>query len=140
MLKYIGMLGMFLFVMSCKSKENKVQDLHTEVMEIHDEVMPKMTNLHSSRKELEIALKQGADSIKVFELLEKVDAADEAMMVWMDEFDMPDSTVDEAIVLDYLQAEKVRILKVKTDIESCVGSVSEFAAKYITTSLDSLRQ
>ena len=140
MFKYIGMLGMFLFVMSCKSKENKVQDLHTEVMEIHDEVMPKMTNLHSSRKELEIALKQGADSIKVFELLEKVDAADEAMMVWMDEFDMPDSTVDEAIVLDYLQAEKVRILKVKTDIESCVGSVSEFAAKYITTSLDSLRQ
>ncbi len=140
MLKYIGILGCFLLIISCKSNENKVQDLHTEVMEIHDEVMPKMTNLHSSRKELEIALKQGADSTKVFELLEKVDAADEGMMVWMDEFDMPDSTVDEAIVLDYLQSEKVRILKVKSDIENCVASVSEFAAKYITISLDSLRQ
>ena len=132
-------LVLVVVMISCGEKKASIQDLHSEVMEIHDSVMPKMTDLHSSRKELEIALKQGADSTKVFNLLQNLDEADELMMVWMDEFKMPADDAEEQLKMDYLFSEKKRISEIKNKIEKSIADVSAFTAQYVRESVDPLR-
>ena len=128
-----------LLVISCGNNKTSIQDLHSEVMQIHDVVMPKMSDLQSSRKELALALKEGADSTMVFDLLQKVDDADESMMVWMDEFKMPADDAEEQLKLDYLNSEKRRISEIKSKIETCIANVSSFSASYVKKAVDSLR-
>lgn len=140
MLKNVMYVLIILSMLSaCGEKKASIQDLHTEVMEIHDAVMPRMTDLHSSRKELEMALKQGADSTTVFDLLQRLDDADESMMVWMDEFKMPAEEADEQLKMDYLYSEKKRIAEVKKKIEESISEVSSFTAQYVKQAVDSLR-
>lgn len=139
MFRKLMSLVLVVLMISCGEKKTSIQDLHSEVMEIHDSVMPKMTDLHSSRKELEIALKQGADSTMVFNLLQHVDEADEMMMVWMDEFKMPAEDAEEQLKMDYLFSEKKRISEIKDKIEKSIADVSAFTAQYVKQSVDSLR-
>jgi hypothetical protein len=124
-------------LMSCKEEQVASKDLEMQVMDIHDEVMPKMSNIQSAKKELEMALKNGADSTKVFELLGELDAADEAMMVWMDEYTVPDgSTEDEKVT--YLNVELARIKEVKDKMLNSIKNVSTFTSAYIKPMNDSL--
>src|SRR5690606_40825126 len=68
LLPYTTLFRSFLFA-ACTNKPGTLQIMEQEVMDIHDEVMPKMSDIHKSRKQLQIALENGADSMHVFTLL-----------------------------------------------------------------------
>ena len=131
-----------LFAMSgfigCNEGNEEVKKLEDEVMAIHDEVMPKITDLFSAKKELEIALKNGADSITVFSLLKELDGADESMQMWMEEYEMPDESLDKALKMSYLNEEKSKITKVKESILASIDKTTQFTGKYIKIEQDSL--
>jgi ABC-type oligopeptide transport system substrate-binding subunit len=124
---------------SCNPELAKSKVLEEEVMSIHDEVMPKMTDLQSAKKELEMALANGADSTSVFELLNQVDEADESMMVWMEEYEGPGEAASEEDKLNYLNLELSRIKKVKENMLNALQAVNKFTTQYIKPINDTIK-
>lgn len=93
--------------------------LYDQVMNIHDEVMPKMEELYNLKKDL---MKQVAESPNLVvekkqeleQTITQLDSASNAMMTWMNEFNpLPDSANQEAARI-YLEGEMEKIKNVKT--------------------------
>lgn len=100
-----------LLIISCgPPKDPAYQKLYDEVMVIHDDVMPKMTDINRAKKKLR-KLKDGTNEELITLQIEQLDAADEAMMSWMHEFDAPELP-SLAENLDYLNKEKTKIQEV----------------------------
>ncbi|MBP6396713.1 MAG: hypothetical protein KBF57_02385 [Saprospiraceae bacterium] len=123
-MKFVNYLALALVMVlfSCENQEKQeVQTLFKSVMEVHDGVMPKMDNIHEARKTLKEKLST-ADSTEVYALLEKLDLADEAMMVWMEDFNSSFETMPIQEQKKYLELEKEKITKVK---DMMMGSLEE---------------
>jgi hypothetical protein len=96
--------------------ENQV--LYDEVMKIHDEVMPKMQDIHNRKQALQEKLNKVTDEQKKnIELqIAKLDSAQESMMVWMREFNpIPDSAGQEK-AREYLEGEMEKVKRVKENM------------------------
>lgn len=96
--------------------EDPNQVLYNQVMDVHDEVMPKMEEMYSLKKQLKEKITNSADipAEKLKEMESTVlflDSASKAMMVWMREF-KPDSLQGEEL-REYLESEMERVKKVK---------------------------
>ncbi|SKC78257.1 hypothetical protein [Ohtaekwangia koreensis] len=101
--------------------------LYTEVMKIHDEVMPKMGDIYTLKESLQKKLDTpGTEAGKKKEIegaIVKLDAADDAMRVWMREFNTKLDSVKlegEEKTQEYLKNEMERIKKVKEDMLSAI--------------------
>lgn len=110
------------------------QALYDQVMDVHDEVMPKMDDIMKLKRKLQDEIANTPDMVvERKEQLEKVianlDSASNAMMTWMHEFNpLPDS-VDQEKAREYLESEMERIRKVKTFmLESIEKAQSEAKA------------
>lgn len=81
-----------------------------EVMEIHDEVMPKIETINRYMTELEVLKDEDAQASYVYE---ELDNADKAMMSWMRSVKVnKEGTEEERIA--YYETEKIKIENVKT--------------------------
>ena len=103
-----------------------LDSLKSEVLFIHDEVMPKMGELRRVRKDLMLQ----ADSLMASDasrasildsLANNIASANEGMMQWMRGYE-PDFEGTEEEVRAYLEAQKSSIQKVKEDMESALKS------------------
>lgn len=98
--------------------ESPNRALYDQVMDIHDEVMPKMENLYTLKKELQdrIAQSPGMSEDKKKELEQMIltlDSTGRLMMDWMHHFNpLPDSTDQEA-AREYLESEMESIKQVR---------------------------
>jgi peptidoglycan hydrolase CwlO-like protein len=131
-MKQLLIVGSFFIILSCgKTTEHKDHDhdgmdngedpnqaLYEQVMDIHDEVMPKMEDIFKLKKELQdkIANTPGmvADQKKELEnMILTLDSSNNAMMDWMHNFSpLPDSANQEA-AREYLENEMERIKQVR---------------------------
>jgi hypothetical protein len=97
------------------------QELYNEVMKIHDEVMPKMNDIHTTKQNLREKLEKtpnidAAEKQKIEAMIAKLDSANEGMMVWMRQFNpLPDSLGEER-AREYLEDEMEKVKKVREDI------------------------
>lgn len=96
------------------------QKLYDEIMDIHDEAMPKMNDLHKTKTSLQTRLalpglaEHEREEIK--NNIARLDSASEGMMVWMRQFNpLPDSTGEEK-ARAYLENELEKIKKVRKEI------------------------
>ena len=100
------------------SGENPNQTLYDQVMDIHDEIMPRAEDIYQLKKELQEKLSSNpnmtADKKQELELvIAQLDSADQSMMDWMHQFKpLPDSA-DQEKARAYLESEMERIKKVK---------------------------
>jgi hypothetical protein len=106
-------------LIGCQQKGN--QELYDEVMKVHDEVMPKMNDIHKAKQQLknEIANTPDITEARKTELetiIVKLDSANEGMMIWMREFNPPPDSKGVEQARDYLKKEKEKVEKVKKDI------------------------
>ncbi len=98
--------------------DNPNQALYDQVMDIHDEVMPKMEDLYKMKKDLQDKIASTPDMVveqkkELESMISNLDSASNAMMGWMHEFNpLPDSTDQEA-AREYLENEMERIKKVR---------------------------
>lgn len=122
------LLSVFLF--SCQSMdETKIKELKEEVLQVHDEVMPKMSKLSSTRRDLEALADSllATDSVKAGDVMtaaSDIKAANDGMRSWMQNFEMePEGSNDE--VLQYFEDQKVSISKVKEDMENSLAKGQE---------------
>lgn len=131
-MKKVLLASSFLIMLSCgrtsehsghdqeSSKDNDDPNLalYDQVMDIHDEVMPKMEDLYKLKKDLQdkIAAAPGMvpDQKKELEnMISNLDSASSAMMDWMHQFNpLPDSVNEEA-AREYLENEMQRIKQVR---------------------------
>lgn len=116
------------------TEEGPNQALYDQVMDVHDEVMPKMDEIMKLKRELQDKIANSPDMVvERKEQLEKVisnlDSASTAMMNWMHEFNpLPDS-VDQERAREYLESEMERIRKVKTLTLESIDKAKEEAIK-----------
>ena len=104
---------------SCKNapKEKTPLDLlYDEVMAVHDEVMPLMSDMHKNERALKKYINPKLDLTdaqrnSVRTNVTNLENTAEAMMEWMSSFSKPKDE-DSASATKYLEAEKLKITKV----------------------------
>lgn len=101
------------------------QDLYDEVMNVHDEVMPKMNDLHKAKTALQTRLElpgiNESERQEISRKIGKIDSASDGMMIWMRQFEPPAGDDDSARV--YLERELEKVQKVKADIHQALQAV-----------------
>ena len=126
MKKLLTLLVLIVTFASCstQTKQEKPEEkpLKDQVMDVHDEVMPKMGQLMKTKKALmakaeTIAATDAAAAAELISLAEEIDLANEAMMDWMRNFD-PNFTGTEEEVKAYLMKKKQGIDKVAESMSS----------------------
>ncbi len=108
------MLGSLL---ACSKAEKPLYD---QVMDIHDEVMPKMNDLYKLKKGLQDSIANtpniSEETKKEFEeTILVLDSASNSMMVWMRAFNPPEQTDKEAFQ-KYMESELVKVKKMREDV------------------------
>jgi len=88
---HISIYVLVIFAMSsCKSEltpeQQHINALHSRIMEVHDEMMPKMKDIYKLKKSLKSSDIQNGSA-----LISELDEADEAMMSWMSQYKKPSS-------------------------------------------------
>lgn len=96
------------------------QELYNEVMKVHDEVMPRMNDIHRLKQTLKEKLESPSldktEKLKIEGMIARLDSASEGMMVWMRQFSpLPDSLGEEK-AREYLEDEMEKVKKVREDI------------------------
>lgn len=92
--------------------------LYDEVMNIHDEVMPKMEELYNLKKQLQKQIAESPNLVaekrqELERTIAQLDSASNSMMTWMNDFNpLPDSA-DTEQARAYLEGEMEKIKKVK---------------------------
>lgn len=127
-----------LLLAACVSPKQKEENLAKEVMAIHDEVMPRMGEISSYRRELKQKLKAQEfqfsaetriEREKMERLVMKLDSADKGMMDWMHNYNGGKDLYSHREIMDYLDAEKKKISEVKTYMESTLDETKKYLGK-----------
>ena len=114
--KLLFLLLIPVFFISCSSE---TENLRSEVMAIHDEVMPKMDDIMREKARLTVLMEESGDSVKIVEIrtaISELNAADEGMMQWMRTFNPDEYEGNEDALIQYYQEEKTRIEDVRTNM------------------------
>ncbi len=135
-------LSLILIITACGGPKLDTVALRNEVMDIHDEVMPKMGELRSLKKQVlakSEELKSSADAQTVGDLENLAGSLDEAysgMMTWMNDWSKSEKNflnkdnglktgVDPEDAAKFLSDEKERVSKVRDNINSAIKSAKE---------------
>lgn len=104
-------------LMGCQKTEKPLYD---QVMDIHDEVMPKMNDLYKIKKQLKDSIANtpdmpGEQKETIEQTILQVDSAATSMMVWMRQFNPPEASDKEAFN-KYMESELVKVKKMREDV------------------------
>lgn len=139
MKKFAAILFLPLLVLTaCVSPKQKEENLAKEVMAIHDEVMPRMGEVSSYRRELKKRLdsqefmfspETRTERARMEQLILKLDSADRGMMDWMHNYNGGQDLYSHQEIMDYLGAEKEKISGVKIYMESTLDETKKYLAE-----------
>ena len=110
------------------------QVLYDQVMEIHDEVMPKIGDIYKLRQELLEKIANSPDMVvekkkELEAIISNLDSTNNAMMDWMHNFNPLSDSVDQEKARAYLETEIERIKKVRDQtneaLEKAKGAVEK---------------
>ena len=128
------LFGLAFFTYSCETKESpERKKLYNEVMAIHDDVMPEMKTINT----LERAIKKKIDSngsqdsiVMMKATLKRLETADQMMMNWMHELNVPNKSVPDAEAIAYLKEEKIKIERVSIKMRKAIESGQAIVEKF----------
>lgn len=129
-MKKLLLVLLFLSILiSCENRENELKTKAKSVMQIHDDVMPKMDYIMEHKERLESIL---ADSmhhehhLEAREIYEKLDEADEHMMQWMRDYEEPEKDVTFEEAITYYQNQEVQISAVRNEMLTAISEAETF--------------
>jgi uncharacterized protein YoxC len=123
-----------IWMMSCEEKKKEAKDvLYEQVMEVHDEIMPKMGDIMKYKKQLKSkvdALAENAEvnSEKIGELQQAItdlDNSHEEMMAWMREFNPDFEGMVSEEIMKYLVEQKAKIERVGKETYAALKQAEE---------------
>ena len=108
---------LIVLLMGCQQSN---QELYYQVMQVHDDVMPKMNDLYKAKttilKQMQDSSLNESDQAKLAARLARIDSASEGMMVWMRQFNPTPDSAGEDKARAYLQSELTKIKSVRQEI------------------------
>ncbi len=127
------LFGVIFVLANCGDPNDPVQIKHKEVMEIHDDVMPKQSALSSAQRTMNkwIASKdQGfTPELDFMDNLKSLAVAEEEMWEWMNQYKKPKGEDVEAN-LNYLEDQKIKISKVRDQMLTSLENYEKIKEKY----------
>ncbi len=101
------------------------KSLQDSVNAVHDEVMPRLSEIFNLSQALKEKLVQNpamptAQKQEIQAALDSLKSADDGMMIWMRQFRPPTDTSAREAARDYLKQEMVKVTKVKSSILSSI--------------------
>ena len=103
-------------------------EMYENVIDIHNEVMPKMDDLYRYRQlaiERLDSLGEGADEEMFLRgMIQNLEHAEEGMMQWMRQFEKPADTIAFELVIEYYQSEMDKVTVVKDSIVNGINRAS----------------
>lgn len=127
------MLVFPLVLTSCESPKAKEEKLAKEVLQLHDEVMPKMQDMMRLKKELKKSVAEldstNAEVENVKKLIGDLDQADKDMMDWMHNYNGAQDLYTHDEIMQYLQAEKAKMEKIKQDTDNAINAANTYLSK-----------
>lgn len=114
--------------------DNPNQVLYDQVMDIHDEVMPRMDDIERLKRELKEEITNTPDMVserkaQLEQVISNLDSAGTAMMDWMHKFNpLPDSA-DQEEAREYLENEMEKIKKVRDQMNESIEKAKGAAQK-----------
>jgi hypothetical protein len=126
-MKLIVKMMVIVLVSTMTNCGEKEKSLYDQVMDIHDEVMPKMNDIYKMRKSLKDSLANTADMSdemkqQINQTILQLDSAGNSMMVWMREFNPPDQKDEEAFK-KYMETELVKVKKMRADVLKALKAI-----------------
>lgn len=102
-------------------EDDSNQALYNQVMDIHDEVMPKMNDIYTLKKQLQDKITNSPDLAEekkkeLEETILQLDSASNSMMVWMRQFNPPADTASEEAMREYLESQLEKVKKMREDV------------------------
>lgn len=113
---------------------NPNQALYDQVMDVHDEVMPKTDEIYKLKKELQDKIAKSPDLVadkkrELDQIIHELDSADHSMMDWMHKFNpLPDSANQEK-AREYLENEMEKIKQVRELINGSIQKAKDEVGK-----------
>lgn len=110
------------------------QILYDQVMDVHDEVMPKMDEIMKLKRELQEQIANTPDMVverkqQLEKIISNLDSASNAMMDWMHKFNPLPDTADQEKARAYLESEMERVKNVKTLMLESIDKAKKDSAK-----------
>jgi len=115
---------------SCNSNQpSETMQLFQSTMDIHNEAMAKMEDMYNLKMELKTkidSIKLSPDSINTsvgdfHDIIDHLEQADEAMMVWMPQFEIKYKDEDNEENQNYYKDQKAKITKINEDIDQAIA-------------------
>ncbi len=111
-------------LLACEKTEKPLYD---QVMDIHDEVMPKMNDLYKLKKQLRDSIVNTPDmpeerKEEFEQTILLLDSASTSMMVWMRQFNPP-AQKDKEAFQKYMESELVKVRKMREDVLQALEGV-----------------
>lgn len=130
---------LLLSIIACQSNDpNHIaqESLKDELMVVHDEVMPKMGEIHKLKKQLkklstESTVGENGKVEEIKNTIRDLERADDGMMDWMANFKSPSKLRSEKSheeIMAYLKNEKEKIEQVKNDMLQSIDQAKKLVA------------
>jgi TolA-binding protein len=118
-------------------EEGPNQALYNQMMDVHDEVMPKMDDLMKLKRDLQEQIANSPDMVverkqDLERIISNLDSASNAMMSWMHrihEFNPLADSVNQEKAREYLETEMEEIRKVKELINESIEKAKAESGK-----------
>jgi hypothetical protein len=126
-----------ILLVACEEKPKETDALYKKVMEVHDEIMPKMGDIMKLKKQLKEKLAEldtatEIDRAKIDDIeraIADLDNSHEEMMGWMRQFDRDFEGMVNEEILKYLNDQKGRIEKVGQVTNAALQNAKEQLAE-----------
>jgi hypothetical protein len=124
---FIVLLGS---LVACDKKEKPLYD---QVMDIHDEVMPKVGDLYKKRKHLQDSITKTADMpaekrAEFEKTIQTLETAEKSMMDWMHNFNPPEPTEKKAYQ-KYMESELVKVKEMRETVLRAIENAEKATGK-----------
>ncbi len=122
---FVLIFGVVLLVNCSHSDNPERQKAFDEMMEVHDEVMPEISTINKLSRQIKkkISATANQDSLIMMKAtLTRLEEAEEGMMDWMHELDVPGKKVEDAKAIAYMQKEKDKISIVSQKMKKAIQS------------------
>ena len=134
---FVAALSLVLLLAACTDRYKQVEELQTEVLDLHDTTMLKMDALYTTLDRLKPlrdslssdSMSPSAQLDEVVEAMTMLRKADDAMMDWMAEFKPveKDDPIEESIA--YLEEQKKSIIEVDRQMDESMENGERVLAK-----------
>lgn len=117
-----------------ETTDNPNQALYDQVMDVHNEVMPKSDEIYQLKKEIQDKITSTPNLVadkkkQLDQIIAELDSADHSMMDWMHKFKPLRDSANQELAREYLENEMERIKKVRELINGSLQKAKEELGK-----------